>query len=156
MTVEQFYAANRGAMLSIEAAGAGFAAAVVHAAPYAGQEISSAQALVGAGIRIPDSDEPLAQPAPADVNRKRAAALCRAVHGTLVDQAAGWRGRSFFERQWLLRTFKQKAGLPVEGWIAAVDRLGEELAAERDAEVAIVNGWKADVESLRAELGQGR
>jgi hypothetical protein len=40
-------------LLSVEAAGAGFAAAVARAGNYAGQEISSTQALVDAGIEVP-------------------------------------------------------------------------------------------------------
>jgi hypothetical protein len=112
------------------------------------------------------------------------AELCRVVRVTLEEQATGWRQRSFFERQWMVRDFKQRAGMPVERWIESLVRLEELLRssdrpamvsamppleklaafyahladmargyvkspAERDAQVAIVSGWQADVERLR-------
>jgi NAD(P)-dependent dehydrogenase (short-subunit alcohol dehydrogenase family) len=54
LSLNEFYSMNRGAMLSTEAAGAGFAAAVALVEQYAGQEISSSQALIDAGIDIPE------------------------------------------------------------------------------------------------------
>src|SRR5581483_7522201 len=83
MSVPEFWRMNQGAVLSVEAAGAGFAAAVALAARYGGQEISSTQALVDAGIAVPGAAPPerTAGPDPA--------ALAR-VRRTLEDQAAGW------------------------------------------------------------------
>jgi len=113
MTVEEFWKANGGAVVSVEAAGAGFAAAVALAQRYAGQEISSSQALMDAGIELPPPEG-----APADsragFDRAAAGTACAAVRATLVAQAAGWRERSFFERQWMQRDFKQRVGMPVE------------------------------------------
>jgi hypothetical protein len=98
LSLKEFYSMNRGAMLSVEAAGAGFAAAVALAALYAGQEISSSQALIDAGIDIPEDVE-----VPAGVNLAAAAhsqaqavprasraagELCDTVRSTLVQQAA--------------------------------------------------------------------
>jgi NAD(P)-dependent dehydrogenase (short-subunit alcohol dehydrogenase family) len=54
LTLDDFYTMNRSTLLSVEAAGAGFAAAVALANQYGGQEISSTQALIDAGIAIPD------------------------------------------------------------------------------------------------------
>jgi NAD(P)-dependent dehydrogenase (short-subunit alcohol dehydrogenase family) len=56
LTVDEFWVMNRGAVLSVEAAGAGFAAAIAQAERYAGQEISSSQALIDAGIELPSND----------------------------------------------------------------------------------------------------
>ena len=58
LSLGEFYAMNRGALVSVEAAGAGFAAAIALAERYAGQEISSTQALVDAGIAVPDEPGP--------------------------------------------------------------------------------------------------
>ena len=205
MSLDDFYTMNRGALLSVEAAGAGFAAAIARADRYAGQEISSSQALVDAGIVIPEAAPPAGvtlapagvtlAPAgnPADasvaVRSTEAAELCRAVRATLEQQAAGWRERSFFERQWMVRDFKQRAGMPVERWLESLIRLEEGLLgpagpvaasdipplgklaafyghmadlargyvkdpAEREAQVAIVSGWQAEVERLRHALAE--
>jgi NAD(P)-dependent dehydrogenase (short-subunit alcohol dehydrogenase family) len=52
MTVDEFFASNKNAMLSIEEAGAGFAVSIVFAEKFRGQEISSIQALKAADINI--------------------------------------------------------------------------------------------------------
>ena len=198
MSLVEFYTMNRGALLSVEAAGAGFAAAIASAERYAGQEISSTQALVDAGIAIPDdlavpaaiaaamAVEPAA-PGAAPRSLDAAASQCHAVRETLAEQAAGWRARPFFERQWMLRDFKQRAGMPVERWVEALDGLEARLRAgdgagglrdlpaldrlagfyghladlaagyvkdpaARDAQIAVVRGWQAEVERLAAEV----
>ena len=195
MSIDDFWTVNRGALVSVEAAGAGFAAAIAQAERYAGQEISSTQALVDAGIAVPDAEPPpgvsLAQPGegPAGTEPPPAETVerCHAVRVTLEEQASGWRERSFFERQWMVRDFKQRAGMPAERWIESLERLEERLRspsrprpdadpppldklaayyghladlargyvkdpAERDAQVALVTGWQADVEDLRTVL----
>lgn len=168
LTVDQFWQMNKGAVLSVEAAGAGFAAAIAMADRYAGQEISSTQALVDAGIELEAAGT---APAPS-----RVLDAARAVHQTLADQAAGWKERSFFERQWMQRDFKQRVGLPVERCIEllehvtaadapALTRLGQfyvhmgELARgyirdpqQREEQVAITAEWKREVDQLLGEL----
>ena len=52
MTVEAFFEMNKGAVLSVEEAGAGFAASIVFAEKFRGQEISSIQALKAADINF--------------------------------------------------------------------------------------------------------
>ncbi|MGE5588957.1 MAG: SDR family NAD(P)-dependent oxidoreductase [Clostridia bacterium] len=153
--------------LSVEAAGAGFAAAVAMASRYRGQEISSVQALADAGISLPPSDHPPSQHPPSgltpsghphpvhpasecqDVVRaapgqttrghgsipeqfEQALALCRSVRTTLAEQSAGWKDRPVFERQWLVRAFRQQASMPVDEWLRVLEKL--ELALQnRDA-----------------------
>ncbi len=162
MTVEEFWRMNKGAVVSVESAGMGFAAAIAMAERYAGQEISSSQALIDAGIAIPDAAVPDA--APADT--------VAAVRKTLAGQAEGWKQRSFFERQWMLREFKQRVGMPVERCLEALaigrvdaitlekleafyTHMGE-LArgyvkdpAQREEQVAITAGWASEVRRLR-------
>lgn len=126
-TVAEFWRANSGAVLSIEAAGAGFAAAVALADRYAGQEISSTQALIDAGIPIPERSESVAvkpQRAPDDGAAREA---CEQVRETLAEQSAGWQQRSFFERQWMMRDFKQRVGVPVERCIEVIEALARNL-----------------------------
>jgi len=52
MSVETFFEMNKGAVLSVEEAGAGFAASIVFAEKFRGQEISSIQALKAADIGV--------------------------------------------------------------------------------------------------------
>ena len=128
-TVAEFWKANGGAVVSIEAAGAGFAAAVAMATRYAGQEISSTQALIDAGITIAEQAGPAAGTAarPADTCAARDA--CTQVLTTLSGQAAEWKQRSFFERQWMMRDFKQRVGVPVERCLETIDTLGRDLSS---------------------------
>lgn len=124
MTVEQFWAQNSGAVLSVEAAGAGFAAATALAGRYAGQEISSSQALIDAGIPL-ESEQPA--PPAAEGDLRDAVVACEAVRKTLAEQLEGWRQRSFFERQWIQRDFKRRVGMPAERCLETLVRVGDGL-----------------------------
>ncbi len=135
----EFLRLTRPTLISVEAAGAGFAAAVAMADRYAGQEISSTQALVDAGIALPEAPAfplagtepglPALDAAPALAKPEELAARCRQVRSTLSEQAEGWRRRSFFERQWMVRDFKQRAGMPAERWVEVLDGLERALGA---------------------------
>ena len=59
--------------------------------------------------------------------REKARASCEAVYVTLKEQSQGWKNRSLFERQWVIRDFKKTAGMPVEEWLLALERLKDEL-----------------------------
>jgi hypothetical protein len=176
MTAKELWTMNAGAVLSVEAAGAGFAAAIALADRYAGQEISSSQALIDAGIEIgPQQAGGPTGPLPDAAEQARA----RVVR-TLREQYQGWQGRSFFERQWMLRDFKQRVGVPVERClemlaevhtearatdVTTLRRLADfyqhmvELASgyvkdprARDAQVRVVNSWKREVDELLGAL----
>jgi NAD(P)-dependent dehydrogenase (short-subunit alcohol dehydrogenase family) len=126
-------------MLSVEAAGAGFAAAVAMAQRYRGQEISSIQALLDAGISIPESGRPTGDVSLTPEQFEEALALCRSVRTTLAEQSAGWKERSIFERQWLIRTFRQKTSLPVNEWIRALEALEMALQSQDSAALARID-----------------
>ncbi len=130
MSVEQFFEMNKGAVLSVEEAGAGFAVSVVFAEKFRGQEISSMQALKAADINFGSAE---AEKVSVEINaekRKQAQALCEAVLVTLKEQSEGWKNRSLFERQWVIRDFKKTAGMPVEEWLLGLERLKENLRGE--------------------------
>jgi NAD(P)-dependent dehydrogenase (short-subunit alcohol dehydrogenase family) len=116
MNVEEFYETNAGAMLSVEEAGTGFAVAVVYADKFRGQEISSLQALRALQPEPPTDRAPGVPPSPAAMQID-VIELCRAVLNTLKEQSIGWKERSLFERQWMLRDFRKNAGMPVEQWL---------------------------------------
>jgi NAD(P)-dependent dehydrogenase (short-subunit alcohol dehydrogenase family) len=127
MTVEQFFQMNKGAVLSVEEAGAGFAASTVFAEKFRGQEISSIQALKAADINFGSSAAGAESGTMNADQRRQAQALCEAVYVTLKEQSDGWKSRSLFERQWVIRDFKKTAGMPVEEWLLTLGRLNENL-----------------------------
>jgi NAD(P)-dependent dehydrogenase (short-subunit alcohol dehydrogenase family) len=126
MTVEQFFAMNKSIVLTVEEAGTGFAVAVALAVQFRGQEISSIQALKLAGW---DSGEVEAVTGPTlDMGRRvQALEWCRRVRTTLTEQSEGWRGRSLFERQWVIRDFRKTAGMPAEEWLEMLTHLEASL-----------------------------
>lgn len=144
-TVDEFYAMSQAHIISAEAAGAGFAAAIAMAPRWRGQEIGAVQALRAAGI---EWEAPARQaPSGSALTPARCAealALCREVRATLAEQSAGWAERPLFERQWVVRDFRKHAGMPVEHWLELLGRLEERLAAG-DAEGAL---------ALRVPVGQ--
>jgi NAD(P)-dependent dehydrogenase (short-subunit alcohol dehydrogenase family) len=130
MSVESFFEMNKGALLSIEEAGAGFAVSVLFAEKFRGQEISSMQALKAADINFGARETERASTEMSSDKRKQAQALCEAVYITLKAQFTGWKSRSLFERQWVIRDFKKTAGMPVEEWLSTLERLEETLRGE--------------------------
>ncbi len=136
--------------LSAEAAGAGFAAAVAMAARYRGQEISCIQALADAGISIPASGQTAGERSLTPEQLEQALTLCRSVRTTLAEQSAGWKERSVFEQQWLVRTFRQKAALPVDEWLRVLEQLEVALQSQDFTALAMIN---APLDRLAAYYG---
>jgi hypothetical protein len=136
LTTEDLFARNAGVVLSVEAAGAGFAAAIALAEQFRGQETSSVQALKAAGIPLAAEAESAAAPTLAGGRREQALALCQQVRATLAEQSAGWKARSLFERQWVIRDFRKTAGWPVEQWLEELAALEAALAAPNGAPAA--------------------
>jgi NAD(P)-dependent dehydrogenase (short-subunit alcohol dehydrogenase family) len=135
--VDEVQALLKAHTLSVEAAGAGFAAAVALAERYRGMEISSAQALIDAGIAFgtPTDTPGTAQPETSSLSPDgiaEALSLCTKVRTTLAEQSADWKERSVFERQWMIRTFKQRAGMSAGDWLSALDKM-EQLLRAQDA-----------------------
>jgi NAD(P)-dependent dehydrogenase (short-subunit alcohol dehydrogenase family) len=130
MSVEAFFEMNKGAVLSVEEAGAGFAASIVFAEKFRGQEISSMQALKAAdrctqNFGAGEPENKLTEIS--SDKRKQAQALCEAVYITLKGQSEDWKQRSLFERQWVIRDFRKTAGMPVEEWLETLRQLEENL-----------------------------
>ena len=154
MSVEQFFEMNKGAVLSIEEAGVGFALSVVYAEKYRGQEISSFQVLKEADI-TPGAAQAGSESVAMDAEkRKQAQALCEAVYVTLKEQSDGWKSRSLFERQWVIRDFKKTAGMPVEEWLSKLKQLQESLRGEGNIALLSLDRLAGYYEHL-AELAKG-
>jgi NAD(P)-dependent dehydrogenase (short-subunit alcohol dehydrogenase family) len=127
MSVQQFFEMNKNAVLSVEEAGAGFAVSIVFAEKFRGQEISSIQALKAAEINFGSTQS---EEIPAEINadkQRLAQALCETVRINLQEQSEDWKGRSLFERQWVIRDFRKTAGMPVEEWLDQLRQLEESL-----------------------------
>lgn len=109
LSTEAFYREQAAHTLSPQEAGQGFALSTLSASTYHGQEISSLQALhecLGTGR---DRTTPPATEAPA-----LPPALLMRIFDTFQAQYHGWLQRNLFERQWVLRDFKKRVGLPAE------------------------------------------
>ena len=126
MDPQEFFEKNAGAVLSVEEAGVGFAVAVALAEQFRGQEISSIQALKAVNLlggTAASTGQILSKE-----QWRLARALCKRVRTTLAEQSEGWKGRSLFERQWVIRDFKKTAGMPVEAWLDALEGLNTALS----------------------------
>jgi NAD(P)-dependent dehydrogenase (short-subunit alcohol dehydrogenase family) len=122
-TTDEFFAMYKDMMISVEAAGAGFAAAVALAEHFRGLEIWSKQALITAGIDAPEEVQETHSLTLTGEQATEALALSREVRATLAKEYEGWKGRSLFERGWMLRDFKQYARVPVDQALEELDKL---------------------------------
>jgi hypothetical protein len=125
--------------ISVEAAGAGFAAAIALAERYRGQEIFSLQALTDAGIAIPTGGTSEVQIQLTGIDFDQIHRVCQNVRTTLAEQSEGWKKRPLFERQWMIRSFKQRAGMSVEHWLELLDRLDGYSSARNETGLANLN-----------------
>jgi NAD(P)-dependent dehydrogenase (short-subunit alcohol dehydrogenase family) len=123
MSLEAFYQANAHAMLSVEEAGAGYAAAIVKAKKFHGQEISCLQALHSVEYGKISGKRKVSENHLTPEKLEPALRLAERVRDTFIQQTEGWKMRSLFERQWMLRDFKKNAGMPVEAWLDQLDQL---------------------------------
>ena len=86
--VEEFYKMSEKQIISVEAAGAGFAAAIARAEKYRGQEIGSIQALMDAGIELQE-EEKTNKKTLTEEEKKQALSLIREIETTLWEQSEG-------------------------------------------------------------------
>lgn len=132
MSVDQFYEINKGIILTVEEAGAGFAASIVFAEKFKGTEISSIQALKAADINFGSSETGQGWSGSPTPHREQAAEACEKVRRTLKEQSDGWKHRNVFERQWVIRDFKKTTGMSAEEWLDALDSLMRALQGQGD------------------------
>lgn len=126
-TMDEFIERSSDRLMSAEAAGAGFAAAAVLAEQFRGQEITSRQALLAAGIHL--DERSLAGQGkflPENI-RKEAKELCGSVITTLEEQAVKWSDRSMLGSQWNFQEFKRSSGMSMENWVKTLQRLEKSL-----------------------------
>ena len=115
-TVDEFYKMSEKMMLTVEQAGAGFAASIALSEKYNTLEISSIQALIDIGINIEEiniQEEITLTTDQISIISK----MVGSIKTTLEDQSEGWQSRPVFERQWVLRDFKKYTGYAPEYFI---------------------------------------
>lgn len=167
MTVDEFFEMNKNAVLTPEEAGAGFAVSLVFAEKFKGMEISSLQALKAADINFGVKETEATTTIAKRGNQKQALELCLRVRTTLQEQSDEWKRRSLFERQWMLRDFKKTAGMSVDEWLDALQKLTNNLQSTDEitrlplsklaeyynhlAELA--KGYEKDMAKLQENLG---
>jgi NAD(P)-dependent dehydrogenase (short-subunit alcohol dehydrogenase family) len=147
-TVDEFYQMSSEAMIPVEEAGAGFAAAIAMAKQYDGHEISSMSALVDAGIPIRGREESTTRPASSPVDPHLLAESTREVRDALVKQNADWKRYSIFFRQWMVRDFKKNAGMPMDAWLVKLKEL--ESAVEKQGNIQPLIEARARLQQLDA------
>jgi NAD(P)-dependent dehydrogenase (short-subunit alcohol dehydrogenase family) len=136
MSLDELFELNKNSQISPEAAGAGFALAIVQAMKYHGQETSSIQVLREANIPISDQETTPKQPQtpkqqqhqwvePKENRNKQE--LYDAVLKTYMDQSEGWKKRNLFERQWVSRDFKKNTGFSIDEMQTTLKTLGDNL-----------------------------
>lgn len=125
-SAEEIYDMNKGMLIGVEEAGAGFAASVALATKYNGLEISSIQALMDASIEIQEekSDSRVVL---SDEQKEILEKLCSKIRETFKGQVEGWYNRSIFQKQWILRDFKKYAGGNPEHFIEELEKLEKEI-----------------------------
>jgi NAD(P)-dependent dehydrogenase (short-subunit alcohol dehydrogenase family) len=134
-----FYATVQDQFISIEAAGAGFAAAIALADRFRGQETSSVPALYAAGIELPKfSSQQNGQQMTAG-RMAQIQTLGHQVYATLAQESASWQQRSIFERQWLIRAFKKHAGLSTAQWLELLKKVEDAAGAQDSATLATLS-----------------
>ena len=154
MSVEAFFEMNKGALLSVEEAGAGFAVSILFAKKFRGQEISSMQALKAADINYGSAVAGETSAGLDPEKRKQARVLCEAVLVTLKEQSDGWKSRSLFERQWVIRDFKKTTGMPAAEWLSVLKHLSESLGSDGSVTQLPLERLAAYYEHL-ADLAKG-
>jgi NAD(P)-dependent dehydrogenase (short-subunit alcohol dehydrogenase family) len=135
MTLEELFELNKNAQISPEAAGVGFALAVVQAKKYHGQETSSIQVLREANIpfdqyTVPEEtvpNVPKEQAQAVKPQKRSVTELYQTVFKTFMEQSEGWKRRNLFERQWVNRDFKKNTGVSIDEMQMQLKTLGETL-----------------------------
>lgn len=133
-TVEEFFQMSENHIISPEAAGAGFAAAVALASRYHGCEIGSVQALNDAGIVLLADDRNEVPVIANEVKMDEILSVCKKVRSLLIEQVDGWKKRSLFERMWVFRDFTKYAGMSTDQWVDILTKV-EYVCTHRDFKI---------------------
>lgn len=156
-TVEEFLKMSESAAISVEAAGAGYAAAVAMAEKYRGLEISSFQALTDIGIEIKADIKTVHHLS--EEKKDIAFSLVSSIRKTLLEQSEAWQKRSVFERQWIFRDFKKYTGAAPEYFLSMLSELEKTIKENEEIPETLIRKLQlqklADYWKHQKELLQG-
>lgn len=131
-SVDEFYKMNENALLSVQEAGAGFAASVANAHKYRGLEIGSIQALLDIGILVNKPQDNICQIVNLSKEEgEKLTNLFYEIKKTFKEQIEGWNTRPIFERQWVNRDFKKQMSTTPEMFLAKLDEFEEALKTNK-------------------------
>ncbi len=133
MSIDAFYEMNAKHILDAESAGVGFALAVTRAKDYAGQEVSSIQALLASGVL--EADDAIETSALSAADTAELEVLVNSVINTFAEQYQGWLSRNVFERQWVLRDFKKVVKQAADEFKYALDGTARLLGLQESAQL---------------------
>ena len=122
-TVDEFFEIGKDWIISVEAAGAGFAAAIALAQVFNGKEVASKYALMEAGIDISEKRLEQNQMTFTEGDLESALALCKKARETLKNLSDQWMNLNNFMKQWVMRDFKNNVGSTVEESLFKFDDL---------------------------------
>ncbi len=128
VSIEAFYEMNAKHILDVESAGMGFALAAAKAKDYVGQEVSSIQVLLAAGMI--DGEDAAEPEALSGADTAALETLVKSVVCTFSEQYQGWLGRNVFERQWVLRDFKKVVKQAADEFKFALEGTAQLLSPE--------------------------
>jgi NAD(P)-dependent dehydrogenase (short-subunit alcohol dehydrogenase family) len=127
-TVAEFEEMSKSVLISVEAAGAGFAAAIALASQFRGLETSSQEALRAAGIQWATESDHGNRATLSKDQAAKASDLTHLLLLALQEQLRQWQGMGMFQRGWMFRDFTKRAGLPVEKYIERMIVLEAQLS----------------------------
>lgn len=122
-TVDEFFETGKDWIISVEAAGAGFAAAIALAQVFNGKEVASKYALMEAGIDISEKKLEQNQMTFTEGELESALVFCKKARETIKNLSDQWMNLNNFMKQWVLRDFKKYTGLTVEESLFKFDDL---------------------------------
>lgn len=111
---DEFYKMNNQHILDVEKAGLGFALSAAFSSRYHGQEIGCVQVLTDFDYLVNGKDGPIFSVEISKEDQKECERMFESIQETFQQQYAGWKKMNIFERQWVLRDFKKKMGIPAE------------------------------------------
>lgn len=131
-SVDEFYKMSENALLSVQEAGAGFAASVANAHKYRGLEIGSIQALLDIGILVNKPQDNICQAVNlSKTEREKLTNLFLEIKKIFKEQIEGWNKRPIFERQWVNRDFKKHMSTTPEMFLSKLDEFEETLRTNK-------------------------
>ncbi len=120
---EEFCEMSKTALISVEAAGTGFAAAIALAPSFRGKQITSFEALQAAGISLPENGRESTTRIHSNEDLTMAKKLSYEIHQTLEERNTEWKSLGIFQRKWMFNDFTKKVGISIDEFLDILKRV---------------------------------